>query len=477
MTRNSHLKHMILRFPTCILFAVLLIATSLTVPVSAGGPGSLAPADILWREVPGHFTLSPDGANLVYIKSVGTDLAPPLNNGTLMFISVRTKAGTAISGADESVTSYALSPDGYSVAYVAVPRERGDAAVYLARLAEKKTTRLPGATDELAAGFAWLGRDRLVFLGAPEDAGPTPGAADVVVVDERPDPVVLKTYSIKDGTIAPLSSNTDVITIWAPSPDGRYILYKASPNPESWETGATFRYTVLDTETGQERELFTLIEGYQDTNQFAWSPDSTDVWIERMHNGGLRYPVEYTSDLLVYSPVTLTLEEVPLNWDRGLLIDLFNSDIEVNPFNGGAYVLLADGPNPKLARVKKNSTGWQVTLLAGEHQGNIFAVEPDRTGTTIVYDYNSPESPPQFFRAAVRDGAIADTVQLTNLNPSLVAKDLGSSEVTQWKGARDDTVVGVVRYPPGYESGKEYPLVLVIHGGPTYVDFDSWRDT
>jgi dipeptidyl aminopeptidase/acylaminoacyl peptidase len=456
---------------------VMLTLLILDLPVSAEKSGTLDPADILWMEMPGHFTLSADGANVVFIKSTGTDLAPPQNNGTLIFISLPARSETVLSVADESVTGYALSPNGYSVAYAAVPREGGEPSVYLVSLADRKKIRLSGTTQELAAGFAWLGSRRLVFLGAPDGSLPSAGGADVMVVDERPDPVILKTYSLHDGIIAPLSDNDDVITIWSPSPDGRYVMYKAAPDPEAWETGAAFRYAVLDTVTGREQKLFTLTEGYQDTNQFAWSPDSTMVWIERMQNGGLRYPVQYTSDLLVYSPVTMVLEEVPLGWERGLHIDIFNSDIEVNPFNGGAYVLLADGPNPKPARVARNGTGWQVTHLNGSHPGNIFALEPDRTGTTLVYEANSPVSPPQFYKARVHGNQIVDPVQITDLNPALAAKDPGSSEITSWTGARGETVTGIVRYPPGYESAKKYPLVVVIHGGPTYTDFDSWRDS
>ena len=459
------------------LLAALLITALLVIPVSAEGSGSLVPNDILRMEEPGHVTLSPDGGNLVYIKSLGTDLTPPQGNGTLMYINVRSANEIVISDPAESVTSYALSPEGNNVVYAAIRLAGGAGSLFLTRLNDRGTTRLDNVTDELAGSFSWLGTDRLVFLGAPDNTGSSSIPGDVIVVDETPSPVILKTYSLKDGTIAPLTGNKDVITIWAPSPDGRYVLYKAARDPDSWQAGATFRYVLLDTRTGQEKELLSLVEGYQDTNQFAWSPDSSVVYIERMHNGGLRYPVEYTSDLLAYSLMTGKLEEVPLNWDRGLLIDLFNSDIEINPFNGGAFVLLADGPNPKLARITKNSTGWQMTLLDGEHKGNIFAVETDRTGTTLVYDHNSATSPPQLIRAKVEGAAIVDPKQLTDLNHDLVKKPLGSSEVTEWKGANGDTIQGVIRYPPGYVSGKKYPLVVVIHGGPNYADFDSWRDT
>ncbi|MBN2686783.1 MAG: S9 family peptidase [Deltaproteobacteria bacterium] len=457
--------------------SALFIALMIVVPAAAEASGTLVPDDILRMEVPGHFTLSPDGRNLVYIKTLGTDLNPPQGNGTLMHIDVRTGKEISISSPSESVTSYALSPDGYRVAYASVPRKGGTAALTLANLSDRSTTGLKNVTDELSQGFLWLGTERLIYLGAPDGAAHPSGPGDVIVVDGRPQPVILKTYSLKDGTTAPLTTNNDVITIWAPSPDGKFVLYKAAPDPESWQKGAAFRYVIFDTRTGKEKELFTLVEGYQDTNQFAWAPDSSVVYIERMHNGGLRYPVEYTSELLAYFPVAGVLEEVPLNWDRGLLIDLFNSDVEINPYNGGVYLLLADGTNPQLARVSRKGNGWRVALLKGKHQGNIFAVESDRSGKILAYEYNSAAVPPQVFKAKVDKGLIKDPQQLTDLNRNLLAKPLGSAEVTEWKGARGDTIRGVVRYPPGYVKGKHYPLVLVIHGGPTYTDFDSWRDT
>jgi dipeptidyl aminopeptidase/acylaminoacyl peptidase len=300
---------------------------------------------------------------------------------------------------------------------------------------------------------------------------------DVIVVDEQPDPVILKAYSLKDETVMPLSANLDVITIYAPSPDGKYVLYKASNEPESWRTGATFRYALLDTRTSQERELFSLVEGYQDFNQIAWSPDSSTAYIERMHNGGINYPVKYTSGLLAYRPVSGTLEEVPLYWDRGLHSDLFNAGIEVSPFDGGAYVLLANGTNPQLARYVRNATGWQRSLISGMHEGNISALETDRTGSLAVYNYNAASIPPQLFSAQLQGESLMNPVQLTHLNGHLLEKPLGDAEIATWKGARNDTITGIMRYPPGYVPGKEDPLVLVIHGGPVYTDFDSWRDT
>jgi dipeptidyl aminopeptidase/acylaminoacyl peptidase len=452
----------------------LIVAALFLLPISVG---RLAPEDILQMEQLGHFALSPDGDSLVYIKTLGTDLAPPEGNGTLMHIDLQNGTEDAISSPTESVTSYALSPDGSAVAYAAVPRAGGNSTLALVSLADRRINRLQNVPEDLFDGFFWLGEDRLVFAGKPEMPSENALPGDVIVVDERPDPVILKAYSLRDETVVPLSSNLDVITIYAPSPDGRYILYKASVDPESWQAGATFRYALLDAGTGREKELLTLVEGYQDENQIVWSPDSSTVYIERMHNGGINYPVKYISGLLAYSPVSGALEEVPLSWDFGLHSDLFNAGIEVSPFKGGAYVLLANGTNPRLARYLRNETGWQRSLIDGIHEGNIFALETNSTGSMVVYNYNSASTPPQLFSARVRGESLTDPVQLTHLNAHLLERPLGDAEITTWKGARNDTITGIVRYPPGYMQGKQYPLVLVIHGGPNYTDFDSWRDT
>jgi dipeptidyl aminopeptidase/acylaminoacyl peptidase len=55
--------------------------------------------------------------------------------------------------------------------------------------------------------------------------------------------------------------------------------------------------------------------------------------------------------------------------------------------------------------------------------------------------------------------------RLTDLNATTAALALGRTEVIEWEsdGFRHN---GTVTYPPDFEQGRKYPLVLVIHGGP-----------
>ncbi len=433
--------------------------------------------DILKMDFLRSFHLTPDGTKLVYLTTAGSDLLPPGDNGTLWLLDTRTKNVVSLSDPDESVLVWAVSPDGSRIAYASMPRGGNSSALTiqdLSTLAKEKKSDVP---EELLDGFEWLGADRLAFTGALEGEPVEQLPGDVVIIDAIPDPVILKSYSVQDGDVTVLTANGDVIYAYRPSPDGRYIVYKAARYPESWLEAPSFRYVIFDTATGAEDEFMALVEGYQDENEFAWSPDSTVVYIERMQNGGLHYPVRYTSDIVAYSLATKTLEEVPMNWDRKLLKDLFNDDVEMEPFIGGVYALLADGTNPKVAKYMRTDDGWKMTLLSGEHQGNIFAFESTDDGSVLYYNYNTASVPPQIYEAEVLGQNISNPERLTSLNEDLLEKPLGSSEVVEWTGALNETVQGVLRYPDDYEPGTRYPLVFVIHGGPTYTDFDGWRDT
>ena len=460
------------------MLAAVIMAGSLAFQTAcAESKETLTNDDILKMAILHHFHLTADGTKLVYLATEGSDLLPPGDNGTLRMIDLETGGEVALSDPNESVSSWSVSPDGSRIAYLSMPLDGNASTLTIQDLSTLEKEKRSDVPKELLAGFEWLGTDRLAFTGTA-GGGPVeelPG--DVIIMDAIPDPMILKSYSVQEGDVTPLTANVDVIYAYHPSPDGKYILYKAAPYPEAWLEAPTFRYVILDTTTGAEDEFMALVEGYQDENEFAWSPDSSVVYVERMQNGGLHYPVRYTSDIVAYHPATKALEEVPMNWDRKLLKDLFNDDVEMEPFNGGVYALLADGTNPKVAKYTRTGDGWEMALLSGEHQGNIFAFESTDDGSVLYYNYNTASVPPQIYEAEVSGQNISSPEQITSLNEDLLKKPLGSSEVVESMGAQNETVQGVLRYPADYEPGTRYPLVFVIHGGPTYTDFDGWRDT
>ncbi len=54
------------------------------------------------------------------------------------------------------------------------------------------------------------------------------------------------------------------------------------------------------------------------------------------------------------------------------------------------------------------------------------------------------------------------------MNPYLADLSLGKTEVVRWKNKKDGMAMeGLLVTPPDYQPGKAYPLLVVIHGGPT----------
>jgi dipeptidyl aminopeptidase/acylaminoacyl peptidase len=57
--------------------------------------------------------------------------------------------------------------------------------------------------------------------------------------------------------------------------------------------------------------------------------------------------------------------------------------------------------------------------------------------------------------------------KLTSYNQFLEGFTLGKTEGIEWQVGGGMIADGAVTYPPNFEKGKKYPLVLYIHGGPT----------
>jgi dipeptidyl aminopeptidase/acylaminoacyl peptidase len=57
--------------------------------------------------------------------------------------------------------------------------------------------------------------------------------------------------------------------------------------------------------------------------------------------------------------------------------------------------------------------------------------------------------------------------QLTDVTAQVKDWNLGSAEVISWKSKDGATIEGILRKPANYDASKKYPLLVVIHGGPT----------
>ena len=81
--------------------------------------------------------------------------------------------------------------------------------------------------------------------------------------------------------------------------------------------------------------------------------------------------------------------------------------------------------------------------------------------------------PNQFSEIFAADLPAATPVQLTHAAGQLSGFDTAKREVIHWKSGDGTTIEGILFKPADFDPKKKYPLLVVIHGGPTGVDVPS----
>src|SRR5258708_35165644 len=118
----------------------------------------------------------------------------------------------------------------------------------------------------------------------------------------------------------------------------------------------------------------------------------------------------------------------------------------------GLWIQPTDG-----SQARKIDTG---KIVAGGGFGLDASVSRDGR---IVLAASEPQHPSELYFLA---NSLSKPERITAFNDAIAALELGRTETVDWAapdGYRED---GVVTYPPDFQAGRKYPLVLYIHGGP-----------
>jgi dipeptidyl aminopeptidase/acylaminoacyl peptidase len=94
----------------------------------------------------------------------------------------------------------------------------------------------------------------------------------------------------------------------------------------------------------------------------------------------------------------------------------------------------------------------------------------------VAFTGSEPDHPTELYYMESPTGTAK---RLTDFNAEVAGRTLGKAETVKWKVGGGFEADGVVLYPPGFseDNNKKYPLVLLIHGGPSSASverFDTW---
>ena len=131
----------------------------------------------------------------------------------------------------------------------------------------------------------------------------------------------------------------------------------------------------------------------------------------------------------------------------------------------------AEGAYPTLSTVSA-AGGKRAIILDAKAAGVIFdAPSFTKDFKNFAFAASAPDVPGDlyFWTAGSQNPST-----LTNLNPWVADRALGTQKVVRYPARDGLEIEGILVYPVGYEAGRRYPLVVIVHGGPESNYSNGW---
>lgn len=415
--------------------------------------------------------LSPDGRTAVVTVS-RPNYETDKFESALHAVDVATGVSHQLTFERKSVGSPRFSPDGRTLAFLA-PDSADHSQIWLMPMAGGDARRLTSQPTGVEH-FAWRHDGRAIAFAASDSAAKregegakhlttfTVGDQDIflrqaiapqhiwlVTTDDRTERRLTNGAWSLEFVLPPGSSPSSLS--W--SKGGKTIAFAQVVAPQSGKLDSV-HVALLDVATGAIRPL-TSARRFENNPVFSPEGSLVAYWQPRDGRGDLGWVNE-----VYVAPAAGS--GAPRSVTRALDRNLFGAQwmpdgrsllVVGNDATGvGAWIQPIDGAARRLDTgdlVINGAFGYDIAVA--ENSGTIAftATTPDRSSELYVMD--TPTSKPR---------------KLTDFNSWSRDVAWGKLERVTWKFDAF-TADGVVAYPPGFSAEKKYPLVLLIHGGPT----------
>src|SRR5438094_612550 len=442
--RMQHMKHFVL---AC-LFPMTLTAQTMQHLTKQLGKSVLY----------GDIALSPEGTHVAWVQSTAATTSKQTYVRETSENGQATIAKIPITG-ERTDSDPAWSPDSETLAVFSSPGETEQRQLWTVKADgsdAKKITHLKG----YAARPRWSHDGKQIAFLYIEGAGgggplmaaaATTGVIDTAIHNQRI--AILDTTS---GRLRQVSPPNLHIYDYDWSPDDKKFVATAAPGPgdNNWWIAQIY---ALDIAKGAATSI------YKPSLQVAvprWSPDGKSIaFIEGLmsdegFHGGDLFTISADGHDILNRTEKRNSSASSLFWltpDRILLTEIVGGESAISEIARG-----------------NNSVRTSWTRADHIHAfGNFpnFALSKD--GKFAAAARNSYETPPEIWT-----GPIGESRQLTS-NNSGQSPTWGKAESLQWTNEGFD-IQGWLLPPARVESGKKYPMVVLIHGGPSSATTPEW---
>jgi dipeptidyl aminopeptidase/acylaminoacyl peptidase len=427
--------------------------------------------DLLNLSSAGGARISPD-AKWVAFSVTSTDWKADAFVGQIWIASLATGERRQLTRGAKASGNAEWSPDGGWISFTSA-REDGKNQIYVIRPDGGEAQRITKSAVGVG-GYEWS-RDGKSIAFVADDSGSK-------AMKEREDKYGAFTVVRKDYTYTHLytfdvakaladpqagrqrtSGHDFTVQQFDWSPDGRKIAFSATINADLIQGKTADIYVVtLATDSGATDDVRKIVSQPGPDNNPVWSPDGSQIAFSTTM-GNEKY---FAS----------------------------NTRIAVVPATGGTPRSLTDGfdENPGLLEWKASAiwfTGAQKTAshlfkldptsgrfqrVSGPDGGMFAGFSLSRDASKVAFTVSSPTALPEI---AVSDVAAWAPKTVTAMTDQIRGWNVGTREMISWKSKDGATIEGILIKPANFDPSKKYPLLCVIHGGPTGTDRPSLIDS
>jgi dipeptidyl aminopeptidase/acylaminoacyl peptidase len=248
------------------------------------------------------------------------------------------------------------------------------------------------------------------------------------------------------------SGETFSVGDFAFSPDGKRIAFSAQRDPDLISDFSADIYTVNVADGAVKRIVSTA---GPDGNPH-WSPDGTQI----------AYTTSDGSKFFFYSNHRIAVVGCDGGTPR-VLTSSFDEDPDLLKWGPeGIYFSAQQKTASALFLLDANNGAVTKIETPGSEIVGQFSFSTDFK--RVAYRGAGANQFAQIYSSALP--SMTQPVQITHAGEQMAGFDLARREVVRWKSGDGTAIEGILYKPADFDPKKKYPLLVVIHGGPTGVD-------
>lgn len=372
-------------------------------------------------------SFSPDGKWVSFLADRG-------NKTQLFLIAVEGGEAFPITDGEDQITNFDWKPDMTQIALAIVEQDSKDD-----KTRKEKYGQFGVEGEEYKMTHLWV----LNFdLDSIQNAGRLPCYEAKDSTEKKPCPTLPKPQRLTSGTFT--------VDDFKWSPDGTKIAYSKVRDPLI-NSRIYSDIAILDLATKTSK---TVVENPSSDSFERWSPDGRSfVYTTDLADTVSNYYLN--NHAFIYELATGKKREILADVDDWKnILDWTQTGIVYGAFEKmRRRIAVLD---PVAGKVTAVPTGLDFTgVTSFSKDGRSLAVVGrnfDKVFEVYKGTVNGPLSP------------------LTNMNSQIRNWNTPVNEIISWKSRDGAMIEGVLVKPRNYDSRKKYPLLVVIHGGPTGID-------